>query len=140
MEDSGTSLIPPTLLGRQEVEVVVEGGLICCTAGIVVILLYIGNEHVKLHPVLPMKSDTFSKDSSIECYKADSLIKQKSGVHKSVYFSKRLLVMAITAKCLGGPPIDRDRLDAHPEFKSSCPKCSTESIIDDILSGNGTMP
>ncbi|GFY17093.1 hypothetical protein TNCV_1088691 [Trichonephila clavipes] len=27
----------------------------------------------------------------------------------------RVLVKAVTPKCLGGPPVDRDRLNAHPD-------------------------
>ncbi|GFV96858.1 hypothetical protein TNCV_4350711 [Trichonephila clavipes] len=50
-------------------------------------------------------------------------------------------VKAVTPKCLGGPPVDRDRLNAYPGFKYSSNRKSDREVGGrPLTTSRGVLP
>ncbi|GFV52416.1 hypothetical protein TNCV_2771631 [Trichonephila clavipes] len=99
-----------------------SGGKFISTTSIAVVAFssYNGRERVKRNRSLPKicVGYTFIESFAYVNAVASNVKSRLSSlvgfvVHKYVSFSMRVLVKAVTAKCLGGPPVDRDQLNAY---------------------------
>ncbi|GFV40431.1 hypothetical protein TNCV_2535991 [Trichonephila clavipes] len=95
-------------------------------AGIAVIafFLYKRREYVKRHRVLPIIVLVSPKHSCMDC--EEPILQSNWRWYSTNIFilvcELRSYVKAVTLKCLGNPPGDRDRLNAHPGPTASTSK------------------